>query len=77
MAKLPLAQSVAPALVREIRKSVPMTVPALAAWIRVSPHTVRAWEAGRRTCSGPAAVLMRLLDQTVVERNRVMKRIGL
>lgn len=47
-----------PGEVRRIRKALKLTQAEMAERLQVSVYTVRAWEWGRRTCRGPAKVML-------------------
>lgn len=49
--------------IREIRERCDWTQRELAAVLAVTTFTISMWECGRRPCEGPAAVLLRALDE--------------
>lgn len=61
---------------REIRRASGMTAEALARRMRVSGHTVGAWERGRAPISGPASLIYELIADGTLDRREV-RRAGL
>jgi len=52
-----------PATFKSIRQRVGLTQSGLASVLRISDiRTIRKWEAGERSISGPVAILMEMLD---------------
>jgi len=46
---------------KKLRESMNLTQAELGKLLDVSVHTIRAWESGKRLCSGPAGRLMALI----------------
>lgn len=57
-----LLMAMTPEQVKNIRSRLGLTQVEFARKLRVTTMTVRHWEAGRRNCTGPAEVLVQLLD---------------
>lgn len=52
-----------PEQIKAIRQRLGMTQVQLAAELQVTIDAIKHWETGRRRCTGPAEVLLRLLDK--------------
>ena len=57
-----LRMTLTPKQAKAIRDRLDMTQAALAQTLNVSTTTIRHWEHGRRSCSGTAEAMLRLLD---------------
>ena len=52
-----------PAQIKTIRAKLGLTQAQLAERLQVTVDAIKHWETGRRACTGPAEVLLRLLDE--------------
>lgn len=56
----PKPKPVSPSAITSIRRKLHVSTPVFAAYLNVDPDTVRSWEKGRRTPSGPALRLLHI-----------------
>lgn len=61
-----------PAEVSRIRQALKLTQAEMAEKLQVSVYTVRAWEWGRRTCRGPAKVVLERLQQKLAQAAEIL-----
>jgi putative transcriptional regulator len=59
---LPVLREFTAGSIRALRRKLHLTQRALAAYINVKPTTVRSWEQGQKSPSGPSQRLLQLLD---------------
>jgi|ERR1043166_2306512 DNA-binding transcriptional regulator YiaG len=58
-----LPEPMSPTEVRDVRESLQASQAVLARYLNVSTKLVQAWEASERTPSGPALVLLRIIER--------------
>lgn len=56
-------KKITPARIAQIRRQVKASTPVFAAYLNVTPDTVRSWEKNRRTPSGPALRLLEIASK--------------
>ena len=57
-------QKMTPAKISQIRRKLKASTPVFAAYLNVTPDTVRGWEKNRRQPSGPALRLLEIASKT-------------
>ena len=55
--------SMSPATIVRIRRRLKVSTPVFAAYLNVTPDTVRSWEKNRRQPSGPALRLLQIAER--------------
>lgn len=58
------AKVMTPAAIARLRKSLKASTPVFAAYLNVTPDTVRSWEKNRRHPSGAALRLLQIAEKT-------------
>lgn len=62
--KLPRpARKMSPAAIARLRRTLKASTPVFAAYLNVTPDTVRSWEKNRRQPSGPALRLLQIAEK--------------
>lgn len=62
--KLPRpARKMSPASIARLRRTLKASTPVFAAYLNVTPDTVRSWEKNRRQPSGPALRLLQIAEK--------------
>jgi putative transcriptional regulator len=62
--KLPQpARKMSPASIARLRRTLKASTPVFAAYLNVTPDTVRSWEKNRRQPSGPALRLLQIAEK--------------
>jgi putative transcriptional regulator len=56
-------RSMSPASIARIRRKLKASTPVFAAYLNVTPDTVRSWEKNRRQPSGPALRLLQIAEK--------------
>jgi putative transcriptional regulator len=56
-------RSMSPAVIAQIRRKLKASTPVFAAYLNVTPDTVRGWEKNRRHPSGPALRLLQIAEK--------------
>lgn len=56
-------RTMSPAAIARIRRKLKASTPVFAAYLSVTPDTVRSWEKGRRQPSGPALRLLQIAEK--------------
>lgn len=59
----PKPQPISADAITDIRRKLRASTPVFAAYLNVEPVTVRSWEKGRRTPSGPALRLLQIAQK--------------
>jgi putative transcriptional regulator len=59
----PKTRSMSPAAIARIRRKLKASTPVFAAYLNVTPDTVRNWEKNRRRPSGPALRLLQIAEK--------------
>ena len=59
----PRARHMTPARIAQIRRKLKASTPVFAAYLNVTPDTVRGWEKNRRRPSGPALRLLEIASK--------------
>lgn len=63
--KLPKpARTMSPAAIARVRRSLKASTPVFAAYLNVTPDTVRSWEKNRRQPSGAALRLLQIAEKS-------------
>ncbi len=57
------ARKMSPATIARIRRTLKASTPVFAAYLNVTPDTVRSWEKNRRQPSGPALRLLQIAEK--------------
>lgn len=57
------ARAMSPAAIARLRRSLKASTPVFAAYLNVTPDTVRSWEKNRRQPSGPALRLLQIAEK--------------
>lgn len=57
-------KAMSPAAIAKLRKTLKASTPVFAAYLNVTPDTVRSWEKNRRQPSGPALRLLQIAMKT-------------
>lgn len=57
------ARAMSPAAIARIRQKLKASTPVFAAYLNVTPDTVRSWEKNRRQPSGPALRLLQIAQK--------------